>query len=540
MSARRARAGTPPAAPGWTSTRALRLWAPALVLLAPVALLCMAGRFDGLYGQDPYAYYNYAIGPLRDSLLSLRPLPAFFWPPGYPLLVALASLVLGETPLAGQVVSLLMGAAAVVGAALLAEEVWVRRQGLATPQPWLVPLAAALLVACHPQLWQSSAVVMADTTGLAAATLGAWALARYGRARRGRWLALAAAGLAFAILSRWIYGMAAAAGAAYALTLLRSARAGSSPRRSVWHALAAVAVAGLVLAPIWGPAVLRSAVAAPEAAPFAGSFGVYTWSPLNALRREFATTDGVLSYRLPNGLYYALAPAHRYYFTPLLAGLLLPGLWTALRGGRRALWWLLAWAGLVFAFHAGAPWQNFRFTLAYLPPLAVLAAVGLETVLGWLTARGLRQWRWLAWGVFGLGLVYMLAGAVALTQGFVTRKQADLRTVAAVEALLPPEALLLTFNQTFTFQHYSTLETLELYDLAASELPALLGDERLTFVLVDVGNIESQWVNEPLGATYRWLRDERGLETVAQFGDLTLFRVVETSEVFKTSEVYPT
>ena len=30
---------------------------------------------------------------------------------------------------------------------------------------------------------------------------------------------------------------------------------------------------------------------------------------------------------------------------------------------------ILGWAGVVYAFHAGAAWQNFRFTLAYLPPL---------------------------------------------------------------------------------------------------------------------------------------------------------------------------
>ena len=72
----------------------------AVLLLASVAALCIAGDFDGLYGQDAFAYYDYAIGPLRDSLLALQPLPAFFWPPGYPLFVALASLITGPTPFA--------------------------------------------------------------------------------------------------------------------------------------------------------------------------------------------------------------------------------------------------------------------------------------------------------------------------------------------------------------------------------------------------------------------------------------------------------
>ena len=40
--------------------------------------------FDGLYGQDAYAYLDYA-GALRTALLNGSPPPPFFWPIGYPL-----------------------------------------------------------------------------------------------------------------------------------------------------------------------------------------------------------------------------------------------------------------------------------------------------------------------------------------------------------------------------------------------------------------------------------------------------------------------
>src|SRR5438270_13897372 len=94
----------------------------ALALVVPAGALALRRHFDGLYGQDPYAYYDYAVGPLRDALLRLGPLPPFFWPPGYPLLVALASLALGTTPLAGQMVSLAGGALAAVFTLRLARE----------------------------------------------------------------------------------------------------------------------------------------------------------------------------------------------------------------------------------------------------------------------------------------------------------------------------------------------------------------------------------------------------------------------------------
>ena len=66
-----------------------------LLLALPILLVGVAvlPRFDGLYGQDPFAYYDYATGPLRSALLALQLPPPFTWPPGYPLLVALASFV---------------------------------------------------------------------------------------------------------------------------------------------------------------------------------------------------------------------------------------------------------------------------------------------------------------------------------------------------------------------------------------------------------------------------------------------------------------
>src|SRR4029453_16931673 len=93
-----------------------------LLVLVPSASIALYRGFDGLYGQDAYAYFDYATGPLRQALIGRTQLPAFFWPPGYPLLVALASFGLGRVPAAGQVVSLLMGALVPVMTALLARE----------------------------------------------------------------------------------------------------------------------------------------------------------------------------------------------------------------------------------------------------------------------------------------------------------------------------------------------------------------------------------------------------------------------------------
>ena len=61
----------------------------------PSLLIGMLHGFDGLYGQDSFAYVDYALGPLTDSLRRLDLPPDFYWPLGYPLLVSLLALATG-------------------------------------------------------------------------------------------------------------------------------------------------------------------------------------------------------------------------------------------------------------------------------------------------------------------------------------------------------------------------------------------------------------------------------------------------------------
>src|SRR5579864_2164504 len=394
-------------------TRAIaRLSAPArpglavifgAVLAIASGTICLTRAFDGLYGQDAYAYFDYSVGSVRQSLLHASPLEPFFWPPGYPLLVALASLFTGPVPLAGQLVSLLMGGLVPVFTYLLARELW-------PDDPSLAALAAAMVALCG-QLWQSSIVVMADTTGLALTTFSAFALARYAKNTHGRWLIAASAAIAYATLARWIYGLVAIPFALYALVPILRAR-------RMAHAISALGVALIILGPIVGPPLLGLFTNPGQPAAFAGNFQVYSWSPLNAINRDFFTADGHLAYAQPNGVYYGLAPANLAFIGPLLAVWVLPGLWAA------RTWFsppvtvlIVGWAAVVFAFHAGAPWQNFRFTLAYLPPVAMLSAAGFVFV--W---RRFGASRWLRAALatcVTLGLLISAADAVRLVERFV-------------------------------------------------------------------------------------------------------------------------
>jgi 4-amino-4-deoxy-L-arabinose transferase-like glycosyltransferase len=497
-------------------------WLPLgpVVLLAGCALVVLAlTHFDGLYGQDSFAYFHYAMGPLRQSLGRWQLPPPFFWPPGYPLLVAAMSGLVGVAPLAGQIVSVAAGAAVPAFTILLAREL-----GTDEPADWPVAryrclpvsLLAGLIVAVTGQLFQSSLVVMADTLGLAAATAGAWALARYRRTGAARWLLLCAFAFAWAMLTRWIYGLVAVPIAIWGLVLLWR-----RPRRiALLHGAGAAVVGIAVLAPTGVPAVLG--LIGGGNAPFAGDMQVYSWSPLNALHATFTTGDGQLAYSLPTGLYYALAPAAWWYFSPLLAALIAPGVWAVVRHRRiPALGVLLGWAAIVLAFHAGAPWQNPRFALAYLPPLAILAAVGYDR----LRSASHAQVRWAAAAWLLTGLALAAAGSAVLTQEFMERKQNDLAIVRWADGLAPVNGQLLAFGLTATSQEYGRLPTLDLSEVSPERIGALLADGRPTLVLVDVNALYRQWMGRPPWERYQALRAAPGLLPLGTRGGYTLFAV---------------
>lgn len=492
----------------------------ALCVLIPAVLQLALTGFDGLFVKDSYAYFEYAVGPLRTSVRDGAPFPPFFWPPGYPLLVALASSIVGTVPLAGQVVSLMAGSAVPILTVLLASQVWADAR-----LPWRVPLVAGLLAAFVGQLWESSVLVMSDTTGLAAATLAMWSVARFGKATTQssapdtRWLMLAAAAMAYAVLTRWGYALVAIPCTAYAI--LAMAR---RPRRGMWQAVVAVAIALVILAPLMGSVieVLRGTASTENPPAFAGNLVQRSWDPMNAYRREFTTPDGHLQWQLPMGLWYALAPAHWRYFTPLLATLLFPGVWFGIRKrSREFLLLVLGWAGIVYVFLAGDQYQSLRLALMFVPPLAILVAIGAVGVFDRLS----RKYRLWPVALMVAGVLLMAHGGWMGTRNVIAQKASLVALTRWVEAAVPRNAQVLVFGPTQILEHESVLDIHEIFWLRQDDLERLLSNDRPTFALLHVSNVTTQWRDRSPDLIYRWLRDGPGLRNVGQHEPYTLFRV---------------
>ena len=155
----------------------------AALLIAGVAVTAalaarLAWPFDGLYGQDAFAYFRYARA-LWPWLLRGEPLPIYYWPAGYPLLVALVLPLFGGSSAAGQAVSIASVALAAGCTFLLSRELLPD-----APGGRLVAWVAGLAVALCGDALRAGLVTMSDALALAGCAAAIWALARYRRTRR--------------------------------------------------------------------------------------------------------------------------------------------------------------------------------------------------------------------------------------------------------------------------------------------------------------------------------------------------------------------
>jgi 4-amino-4-deoxy-L-arabinose transferase-like glycosyltransferase len=354
-------------------------------------------QFDGLYGQDAYAYLRQAVAITQTLPYGQPPPTDFFWPNGYPLLIAFWMLFVGQTAWAGQLAALFCGAALAPLVFFLSRDLFFENN-LMVIRNIRTGLLAGFIVAVAGQPILSSVVIMADMPALFWATLAtslvvrAVNLGNSGELRGTQGnskevfspappllcssaLLFFAAGvaLALAIISRWLYVLIVPALGFYVIFNYWN-KASFAFQFKKWSPLLAVCSGALILAPqLW------LSLNKPEGLAHSWLLG---WSPAHFFQREFENIDGHFLYALPNFIFYAQPAGHPAYIFPLLG---LAALWAIWRLGQTRQWGtlilLLGWAIPVYLFLAGIPYQNFRFGLTLYLPLVILTGYGLSDFL---------------------------------------------------------------------------------------------------------------------------------------------------------------
>lgn len=466
-------------------------------------LLLASSQFDGLYGQDPYAYYDFAQ-ELRNTFSGGQAPEPFFWPLGYPLLLTAAFSVLGTQVESAQFLNVVLGALLAPGVYILARQVGSGAVGA---------LTAGVLMAVCGQALQSSLVIMADIPALAWAVLSAIALWAYLHGRSRRWLVTAITLLAVASITRWLYlALAVPWGAAILLT---------KPVR--WRDVAFAVIPAVVIF----TAQLVYSRTSPY--PTFNHAWVEGWSFGNAFQREFVNVDGHFLYDMENWRFYGQPFYETYYLAPVFTPFLLIGLLVLIWSKQRSTWVMLAgWALIPYIFLIGIPYQNIRFPLIVFPAVAILIGLGAQAVYSCMAMR----WRNLSYAV-GVGVALLvlagsgqtLATAQANIETFIANQQRDKEVAGWAAQEIPAGETVYTFGLTLTLKHYTTLDVYEIFYESPETLDERWMRGRADYLLLNVWNIENQWAGRGPQIVFHWLRNTRGLVELGRNGNYTLFRV---------------
>lgn len=458
--------------------------------------------FDGLYGQDPYAYYDFAH-ELGNAINDGRAPGVFFWPLGYPVLLLVTFTFVGDQPIVGQTLNIVLGAALPVLIYLLGHLIGLKRAGA---------LIAGIVMAVCGQALQSSLVIMSDMPALFWATASAISLTLYWKRYKQLtwWLVLAFALLSVASITRWIYLILFVPWGLSILILWRG--------RIHWKALI---LAFLPVLMIITPQLVYSRL---TASPGLNHEWTNSWALNNAFERQFTNVDGHFSYAQINAVYYAQAVYAPYFVAPLLSLFIPIGM---LKRGLIWLVLLISWMILPYLFLCGIPYQNIRFILIVFPPVSLLVGAGMENTIELLQKSRTRHF---VFHIIGFAIATFGAGQTLITarqniQTFIERHQGDKAVAEWVAQSVPDDSTVYTFGLTLTLKHYTKLTIFELYYETPETLQARWVQGQDDYLLLNLWDIEHQWAGREPDIAYQWFFDVRGLTRLDQHGYYTLFRI---------------
>lgn len=479
-------------------------WAlPLLIFAAALAVrlaVILHWGFDGLYGQDAFAYLDRATEIAHGLLPGGAQLTPFHWPNGYPFLAGLTILAVGEGATGPQLLNVLFGSLLAVLLALFARDLGRELTDKAGGE--ICALIAGLATVVAGQMVLSSVVVMSDIAGAFWLTLAAWSIVRMAREpHRWWWLPIAAAAGAAALVTRRAALLAGPAFAAVTLLELPQVR-----RTAVAMGLALAAALVIV---------------APEVLLFTheDSLGGYftDWRPGNAFARSFEVEQGIRSYRFPNWLFYANPFWHPALMSPFLGIFAILGAVSLWSRQRRTLVLLGGWFLASYLFIIAVPFQNLRFSVTLWPPAILLAAAGVT--MAW------SRWRRLSAALVALALVTAVIVNPWWLNRFIQRATVARAAAERAAELLPDGGRILAFDITAAIDHYTEAEVFELFTLDHPQLTRVCSGDEPVLLVVDRADIEARWRHHPPFEHLQRLETESSLEPVDRIGRWDLIRV---------------
>lgn len=456
-------------------------------------------NFDGLYGQDAYAYYDFSLD-LMNFVRTREAPPPFAWSMGYPLILAGTFFVLEASETLGLLINILMGTLVPVLVYSISIQFKLRP---------LFAFCTGLLIIASGQILQSSMVMMSDIPALFAGLLSIICFLQYLHTRRIIWLLGCAFTVSFAVNIRLIYAILPPLYIVIHLLRLES-------KRHVLDIFVAIPFALI-------PQIPQLVYNRYNPTNLLDHAWVEGWSVANFFSKDFVNIDGTFSYASINTAFYARPIYEITYLSPLLTLFVVIGFVILIRKkiAHHSLL-LIGWILLPYLFLSGIPYQNIRFPLIFFPAIATLIGLSLQAIFD-----SKHQFRWLLLFVGLVGFIHTGITGIDYANSFIGKHQADKAVVTWIQGNIPDDATLYTFGSTLTLQHYTDYNIIELYYETPNTLNQRWFRGQTDYVLLNVWQIENQWQDREPQANYHWFRDERGLTEIGRFRNDTLFEASE-------------
>jgi hypothetical protein len=508
--------------------------------VATAAYLLARHPYDGMYGQDTYAYYGQALAWWREVRGEPQPEFAFYssqafrWPVGYHLHVMLGFLLGGAGTWGGWVLNITM---VVLCPVLVYSLVHSLFPALPRSTRAVSGIVAGGLLLVSGTYLRFGLSLMADVPALFWGLLGyngalrAWPPSGAPKPKRSAWALAAGIALGLAVLNR--YGALLLLPPAFVYLLIRWRVENQKRAQSLTWLTAGVALAGFLAALL--PQALY--LATHEAGAGYSAF-ISDWSPGKIFASTLSSTDGTLSYSMPMLAFFLLVPLVSAE-AGLLSFYLLPAFITGLAYIAKSRAWpalallLTWWLGAVLLY-SGTPYQAHRFIILYLPALTIPVGLGtayaVQSLLGAersITGRVRLLSATLLLVVAFVGLLHSWRWGERWMETHASFKRDEGAVLGLARGALGPGETprVVAFGQTAAIHHYTGWPALDLYNHDRNALAAYLEWDGASLIVVPEESLRIQWANTPTGERWEWLRGNYPLVLQGYVGQYSVYRV---------------
>ncbi|WP_436515147.1 ArnT family glycosyltransferase [Ekhidna sp. To15] len=313
--------------------------------------------FDGLYGQDSYEYLRYSAAMHQYFTEGSHP-GDYFWSVGFPILVAIFSLIGIPVLTVIQGVNFLSLLGIIYFSNGIIKEL--------NKDAEYTSIYLIIVLASSPFLVQSSLVIMTDiftTFGITGAFLFGL---KYKKNLKWKWLFLFTILSCCAVFTRYV--------AILPLSILGIMVIVTWLKNIKWLHISVLIIPAIFI-------ILHFHFKQNETGSFLSHQWLLNWSPLNMLKRSFETVDGFHLYTIPN-LFYAFSSFVHAGFLVAGSFLLLVYLKHSSKNKTQNHSLLIVASIAIYAlFLAGIPFQNKRFLLITFPLIVVWLYPAFHTIV---------------------------------------------------------------------------------------------------------------------------------------------------------------